>query len=217
MIGSVEARTLARSILEARREGRKLKPLTNTRLLSQSDSLKIQDALIELRLASGEEILGWALIDGEQVAPVMTSNLVDDRVVMGIPSQAVDVRIEPVVVADTHIRIALRAMDRLMPGALIEDAIAAAHGLVTLARGDVLAGQNFDIRTSRTRHTVTTNFLDLRDEVNRLLGLRGRSLQSGEFAVSAALIPGDPLMRGEEALLQAFSDGVEARCFLRHL
>lgn len=218
MINAVEARTLARSVLEARREGRKLKPLTNTRLLSASDALKIQDALIELRIAAGEEILGWSLIDGGHVAPVFTSTLVDDRSVMGIPSQAVDVRLEPVVVLGEQMRIGLRAMDRLMPGALSEDLVASAHGLVALAVGDVLpADSGFEIRTSRTKYSVAANFDGVRGEVERLLGLRGRVLGANEFVVSAALIPGDPLMRGNEALLQAFANGVEARCLLRHL
>lgn len=219
-IDAVEARSLARSIYEARREGRKLKPLTNTRLLSPSDSLKIQDALIDLRLANNEELLGWALIDGAHLAPIMTSNVVDDRVVMGIPSQAVDVRVEPVVVLGDVPRVGLRAMDRLITGALTEDNIATGHGLVTLAQGDELPAsyaQGFEIKTGRTKREIHGAFDSMREDVERLLQARGRSLGRNDLVVSAALLPGEPLVRGKESTLHVLADKQEVRCLLRHL
>lgn len=217
MISAVEARTLARSVFEARREGRKLKPLTNTRLLSVEDAITIQDALIELRLANGEVLLGWGLVDGEQVAPIMTSNLIDDRVVMGIPSRAVDVRVEPVVVISDVVRLGMRAIDRLMTGALTEDLVSSGHGLVSVVQGEELSSGDFEIRTSRTKHSVSVDRDAIRTQISRLLLARGRTLGNADLLTSAALLPGDPLARGQEALLQAFVNGAEARCLLRHL
>lgn len=220
MVNTVEARSLARSILEARREGRKLKPLTNTRLLSPSDALKIQDALIDLRIANHEQLLGWALVDPSHVAPIMTSAVVDDRVVMGIPSQAVDVRVEPVVVLGPTPRVGLRAMDRLIAGGLSEDSIAAGHGLVSIALGEELPStyvEGFEIRVGRTTREIKGAFDSMRDDVQRLLQARGRSLGADDIVVSAALLPGEPVVRGKEATLTVVVSQAEVRCSLRHL
>lgn len=218
MINAVDARTLARSVMEARREGRKLKPLTNTRLLNTEDALKIQDALIELRVANGEELLGWAIIDGSHLAPLMTNNVVDDRVVMGIPSVAVDVRVEPVIILGTSTWLGLQAIDRLITAPLVEDVVASGHGLAMLARGDeITTTETFEIRTARTRQSVSGTFDHFREEAMRLLKIRGRDLSDSELVVSPALLPGEPLVRGKEALLQAFIGDREMRCSLRHL
>lgn len=220
MINAVEARSLARSIYEARREGRKLKPLTNTRLLSTADALAIQDALIELRLAANEELLGWALIDASNIAPIMTNNLIDDRVVMGIPSQAVDVRVEPVVILSDVPRIGLRAVDRLITGALSEDNIANGHGLVSLAIGDELPPayvDGFEIKVGRTKREIKGAFDAMREDVERLLQARGRSLGRKDVVISAALLPGEPLVRGKGANLTVLVEKQELHCSLRHL
>lgn len=220
MINAVEARTLARSIVEARKEGRKLKPLSNTKLMSATDAVRIQDAVIELRQAANETLVGWALIDASHVAPVMSGAVVDDRVVMGIPSQAVDVRVEPVVVFGEQARLGLRAMDRLITGGITEDAIASGHGLVSLASGEELP-PNFEsglvIKVGRTQHEVKGGFAAMRAKVEELLRQRGRSLSPNELVISTALLPGVSLERGQEHLVRAQVDQVEVKCALRHL
>ena len=209
---------MARSILAARKEGRKLKPLSNTRLFGAADALKIQDALIDIRMASGEDLLGWALIDGGHVAPVMTSDLVDDRTVMGIPSQSVDVRVEPVIVWKEETHIGLRAIDRLMPGALTEDLIASGHGLVTVALGDpVTPTVGLEIKTGRSSQPVLANVDQMREDLLGLLAARHRTVESSHLLISAALVPGAALERGKDSLLIVQAGGQEARCSLRHL
>lgn len=220
MIDPIEARSLARSIVEARKEGRRLKPITNTKLMTADDALKIQEAVIELRLAAGESLLGWALVDGSHISPIMSSALIDDRSVMGIPSQAVDVRVEPVVVLGAEPRIGLRAMDRLISGGIMEDAIASGHGLVAVAQGDELPStyvEGFAIKVGRSKREITGAFDAMREDVEKLLQARGRALGRNDLIISAALLPGEALERGQERTVVAVSEKSEARCVLRHL
>ncbi|MSX41888.1 MAG: hypothetical protein F2771_08320, partial [Actinobacteria bacterium] len=63
-----EERTFARSILAARSEGRKLQPISNTRLLSPDEAESIARAIIDIRLAAGESITGAILSEDKDLS-----------------------------------------------------------------------------------------------------------------------------------------------------
>jgi hypothetical protein len=218
-VDAVEARRLARSIIEARREGRRMKPLTNTRLLSRSDAIAIQEAMIDIRIAAGETLAGWAMIDASTIAPVLIGAIVDDRIVKGIPSQAVEVRVEPVLVLTRDaVHLGLRAIDKVMGIDLAEDEIAHGHGLVTLAIGAALpddSADGFTLRWGREQRQLTGGVSGIHSAVDTLLAGRGRS--SAGIVTTAALMPSMAIERGGAISVMATTASASVEASLRHL
>lgn len=196
-----------------------MKPLSNTRLLSPSDALAIQNATIDLRIASGETLVGWAMVDAGTLAPVLSGSVIDGRIYKGIPSQAVEPRVEPVLVLHgdrTH--LGLRAIDKIMGIDLAEDEIAHGHGLIALAIGPELPSDSnigFTLRWGRESRELAGGIAGMRADVEALLAKRGRS--GATLITSAALMPSVAIERGEEVsvLVSTATASVEAR--LRHL
>lgn len=218
-VDAVEARRLARSIVEARREGRKMKPLTNTRLLSASDALAIQNAMIDLRSANGESLVGWAMIDAKTITPVMSGSLIDERIRKGIPSQAIEPRVEPVLVLrEAQVHVGLRAIDKVMGIDLAEDEIAHGHGLVALIIGPELPADSttgFTLRWGREQRDLPGTIEGMRESVEALLSGRGRS--GAGVITSAALMPSMAIERGGQISVLVSTASASVECTLRAL
>jgi hypothetical protein len=218
-VDPVEARRLARSIVEARREGRRMKPLSNTRLLSASDAQSIQDAMVELRIGAGETLVGWSMIDASTITPVLSGSLVDDRIVKGIPSQAMEARIEPVLVLHNgKAHLGLRAIDKVMGIDLIEDEIAHGHGLITLTVGPELpddAAAGFTLRWGREQRELSGNLDQLRGDAEALLARRSRSLSG--LVTTAALMPSVSIERGGQVSVMVSTPSASVEATLRQL
>ena len=126
-----EERTFARSILAARSEGRKLQPISNTRLLSADEAESIFRAIIDIRMASGESISAVALSEeGDLVY------LTNKQVVESAPSILVEGRVAPVIIrsqSTTHIGIVIS--DRLFDRGRREDQLASGSGIVAVIVG----------------------------------------------------------------------------------
>ena len=168
-LDTVTARRLARSILEARKEGRTLRPLTNTHLLNRSDALRIQDALLDLRIGQGEVLVGWYLEKSGELAPLT------DR--MYFPAQPIGLvdaqQIEVVAIYEDAVARAVLIIDRVIKGALPEDFLAHGCGLVGIIMGDLIASDDsFDGESVRA-------------EVAKALKLRKRDLQSTDLVIRA--------------------------------
>lgn len=218
-VDPVEARRLARSIVEARREGRRMKPLTHARLLSPSDALAIQEAMIELRSASGESLVGWSMIDASTLAPIMSGAVVDDRIVKGIASEAIEPRVEPVlVIQQERVHIGLRAIDKVMGIDLAEDEIAHGHGVIALAIGAQIpadSGAGFTLRWGRESRTLSGELGDLREAVATLLSRRSRV--PGGLITTAALMPSMAIERGGEVAVMLTTESASVEAALRSL
>jgi hypothetical protein len=218
-VDPVEARRLARSIVEARREGRRMKPLSNTRLLSASDAQAIQDAMVELRIGAGETLVGWSMIDASTITPVLSGSLVDDRIVKGIPSQAMEARVEPVLVLqDGKSRLGLRAIDKVMGIDLIEDEIAHGHGVITLLVGPELpadAAAGFTLRWGGEQRELSGDLGLLHNDVETLLSQRSRA-HSG-LVTTAALMPSVSVERGGQVSVMVTTPSASVEATLRHL
>lgn len=218
-VDAIEARRLARSIVEARREGRRMKPLTNTRLLSPTDALAIQDATIDLRIANGETLEGWSMIDPSTLAPVLSGAVIDGRIRKGIPSQAVEARVEPVlVVQGEQVHLGLRAIDKIMGIDLPEDEIAHGHGVIALAVGPQLPADSaagFTLRWGRDQRALPGVIDGMRESVTTLLSKRGRA--SGGLMTSAALMPSMAIERGATISVLASTATGSVEATLRHL
>ncbi len=144
-LDTVNARRLARSILEARREGRTLRPLTNTHLLTRVDALKIQEALLDLRIGQGELLVGWFLDESGELAPIT-----DRMFLQSQPVGLVDARqMDAVAIHEQEVTAAILIIDRVVKGGLPEDFLAHGCGLVGVIMGDPV---EFD--TSRVRNEV---------------------------------------------------------------
>lgn len=196
-----------------------MKPLTNTRLLSPSDAIAIQEAMIDLRTAAGETLLGWSMIDSSAIAPILSGSVVDGRVVKGIPSQAIDVRVEPVLVQHGDaMHLGLRAIDKVMGIDLLEDEVAHGHGLVTLVVGPPLpedCGQGFTVRWGREQRTLPGGVAGLRESVEALVAQRGRA--AGETITTAALMPSMAIERGGEIFVMVTTPSASVDASLRQL
>jgi|GEM_PF-3355195 len=168
-LDTVTARRLARSILEARKEGRTLRPLTNTHLLNRSDALRIQDALLDLRIGQGEVLVGWYLEKSGELAPLT------DR--MYFPAQPVGLvdaqQIEAVAVYEDSVARAVLIIDRVIKGALPEDFLAHGCGLVGIILGDPIASDG------------RLDGESVREEVAKALKLRKRDLHSTDLVIRA--------------------------------
>ncbi|NBP92218.1 MAG: hypothetical protein EBU43_07785 [Actinobacteria bacterium] len=126
-----EERTFARSILAARSEGRKLQPISNTRLLSPAEAESIARAIIDIRLAAGESITGAILSEDEDL-----SYLTNKQIVESAPSILVEGRVSPVVIRSagrTH--LGLLISDRLFERGRREDQLASGSGAVAVIVG----------------------------------------------------------------------------------
>jgi hypothetical protein len=221
-VDAVEARRLARSIIEARKEGRRLKPLTNTRLLSPMDAVRIQDALIDLRLSAGEELRGWSLVEPGRVAPILSGTIVDGHRIKGVASTALDVRAEPALaIVDGSLHLALRAIDRPMGAALAEDAITHGHGLVGVAISDEMlpAGfeSGFEITMNRDSRELTGDPRSMREEIESALAARERSLGPSDLLMSAALLYGAVLARRHQVQARLRAGDTSVHVEIRHL
>ena len=218
-VDAVEARRLARSIVEARREGRRMKPLTNTRLLSPTDGLAIQDAMIDLVTAGGETVVGWSMIDPTTLAPVLSTSLIDGRFRKGIPPQTVDARVEPVLVVQGDVvHMGLRAIDKIMGIDLAEDEIAHGHGLVALTIGAELPSESahgFTLRWGREQRELPGGIDGMRESVEALLAKRGRS--GAGLITSAALMPSVSIERGGQVSVMVSTASASIETTLRHL
>ena len=168
-LDTVTARRLARSILEARKEGRTLRPLTNTHLLNRSDALRIQDALLDLRIGQGEVLVGWYLETSGELAPLT------DR--MYFPAQPVGLvdaqQIEAVAIYEDSLARAVLIIDRVIKGALPEDFLAHGCGLVGIIMGEPIASNG------------SLDSESVREEVAKALKLRNRDLHSTDLVIRA--------------------------------
>jgi hypothetical protein len=168
-LDTVTARRLARSILEARKEGRTLRPLTNTHLLNRSDALRIQDALLDLRMGQGEVIVGWYLEKSGELAP-----LTDRMYFLAQPVGLVDAQqIDAVAIYEGSVARAVLIIDRVMKGALPEDFLAHGCGLVGIIMGEPIASDG------------SLNGESVRAEVAEALKLRKRDLHSTDLVIRA--------------------------------
>ena len=168
-LDTVTARRLARSILEARKEGRALRPLTNTHLLSRLDALRIQDALLDLRIAQGEVLVGWYLERTGELAPLT------DR--MYFPAQPVGLvdaqQIEAVAINEDSVTRAVLIIDRVIKGGLQEDFLAHGCGLVGVIIGDPITSDS------------GLDGVSAREEVATALKLRKRDLRTTDLVIRA--------------------------------
>ena len=162
-VDAVTARRLARSILEARKEGRTLRPLTNIHLLNRDDALKIQDALLDLRIGQGEQLIGWYLEKSGEVAP-----LTDRMIFQAQPIGLVDAqRIDAVVISNDRVSSAELIIDRVVKGGLNEDFLAHGCGLVGIIMGEPI---DYEIE-------------GIREKVASALKLRNRELLATDLVV----------------------------------
>ncbi|OIQ77279.1 hypothetical protein GALL_410290 [mine drainage metagenome] len=162
-VDAVTARRLARSILEARKEGRTLRPLTNIHLLNRSDALKIQDALLDLRIGQGELLIGWYLEKSGEVAP-----LTDRMIFQAQPIGLVDAqRIDAVAISHDDVSSAELIIDRVVKGGLNEDFLAHGCGLVGIIMGEPI---DYEIE-------------GIREKVASALKLRNRELLVTDLVV----------------------------------
>jgi hypothetical protein len=168
-LDTVTARRLARSILEARKEGRTLRPLTNTHLLNRSDALRIQDALLDLRIGQGEVLVGWYLEKSGELAPLT------DR--MYFPAQPIGLvdaqQIEVVAIYEDTVARAVLIIDRVIKGALPEDFLAHGCGLVGIIMGEPIASDG------------SLDGESVREEVAKALKLRKRDLHPTDLVIRA--------------------------------
>ena len=168
-LDTVTARRLARSILEARKEGRMLRAFTNTHLLNRSDALRIQDSLLDLRIGQGEVLVGWYLEKSGELAPLT------DR--MYFPSQPVGLvdaqQIEAVAIYEGSVSSAVLIIDRVIKGGLPEDFLAHGCGLVGVIMGEPIAIDG------------GLDAVSLREEVANALMLRKRDLRSTDLVIRA--------------------------------
>jgi len=162
-LDAMTARRLARSILEARKEGRTLRPLTNTHLLTRADALNIQDALLDLRIGLGERLIGWYLDNSGELAP-----LTDRMIFQTQPIGLVDpVRIDAVALSQDQASTAELIIDRVVKGGLAEDHLAHGCGLVGIIMGN----------------PVEYEIAGARQEVAEALKQRHRELLSTELVI----------------------------------
>jgi 2-keto-4-pentenoate hydratase len=100
-----EVEELAGRLRSARREGRTLTALTESRPLSLVDAYRIQSRLVTVRLADGERRIGWKLgytsramrdqmgVDAPNFGPLTDAMLLADGA--RVPSDALQPRVEP--------------------------------------------------------------------------------------------------------------------------
>lgn len=161
-LDTITARRLARSILEARKEGRALHALTNTHLLTRVDALKIQDALLDLRIGQGALLVGWYFEKSGELAP-----LTDRMFFQAQPVGLVDAqRIEAVAISEDSVTAAVLIIDRVVKGGLPEDFLAHGCGLVGVIMGEPIAFEVVGIREVvakalklRNRELLTTDLV----------------------------------------------------------
>lgn len=162
-LDNATARRLARSILEARREGRTLRPLTNTHLLTHAEALRIQDALLDLRIGQGEQLIGWYFEQSGEVAP-----LTDRMIFQTQPIGLVDAkRIHAVAIGGESATAVEVIIDRVIKGGLAQDFLAHGCGLVGIIMGD----------------PVEYKIEGTREEVTKALELRKRKLLATDLVI----------------------------------
>lgn len=126
-----EERTFARSILAARAEGRKLQPISNTRLLSPEEAESIARAIIDIRMAAGETIKASVLSEEGDL-----SYLTNKQIVESAPSILIEGRVSPVVIRSTErTHLGLMISDRLFERGRREDQLASGSGAVAVIVG----------------------------------------------------------------------------------
>lgn len=162
-LDTVTARRLARSILEARKEGRALRPLTNTHLLTRADALRIQDALLDLRIGQGEQLIGWYFEKSGELAPV-TDRMILQAQPIGLVGAH---RIDGVALSREGATAAEVIIDRIVKGGLTEDFLAHGCGLVGIIMGEPT---EFEIEV-------------VREEVAKALKLRNRELLTTDLVI----------------------------------
>jgi len=141
-LDAMTARRLARSILEARKEGRTLRPLTNTHLLTREGALNIQDALLDLRIGQGEQLIGWYFDKSGELAP-----LTDRMIFQTQPIGLVDPqRIAAIAISADGVSAAELIIDRVVKGGLAEDYLAHGCGLVGLIMGSPIESEVENVR-----------------------------------------------------------------------
>lgn len=170
MIGAVDTvtvRRLAKSIAEARREGRALKPLTNTRLISYEDALKIQEELLDMRIRQGEQLAGWLLAEAGEVAP-FTDRMILDSAPIGLVEGR---KVAGLAINRTGTREATLVIDRVIKGGLREDFVAHGCGLVGVLLGEA--------------STEIANVDGIREQVIASLQSRNRVLADSDLILLA--------------------------------
>lgn len=170
MIGAVDAATvrrLAKSIAEARREGRVLKPLTNTRLISYEDALKIQEELLDMRIRQGERLVGWLFDETGEVAPI-TDRMILESAPIGLVEGR---KVAGLAISRTGTREVTLVIDRVIKGGLREDFVAHGCGLVGVLLGEA--------------SVEITNADGIREEVTACLQRRNRVLADSDLILLA--------------------------------
>jgi 2-keto-4-pentenoate hydratase len=104
-LSAAEVAELARHLLTARRSGRTIPALTQSRPLRLDDAYRIQAELVAARLAAGERRIGWKLgytsramreqmgVDAPNFGPLTDAMLLPDG--GRVPSTALQPRVEP--------------------------------------------------------------------------------------------------------------------------
>jgi hypothetical protein len=138
----VTARRLARSIFEARREGRALQPITNTHLLTRADALRIQDALLDLRIGQGEQLVGWYSDRSGELAP-LTDRMIFQAQPIGLVEPQ---RVDGVAIGEGTVTSTALIIDRVVRGGLSEDFLAHGCGLVGVILGEPITYDAGNVR-----------------------------------------------------------------------
>jgi len=167
-VDTVTARRLAKSIAEARREGRALKPLTNTRLISYEDALKIQEELLDMRTRRGEQLVGWLFDETGEVAP-FTDRMILDNAPIGLVEGR---KVAGLAISKAGTREATLVIDRVIKGGLREDFVAHGCGLVGVLLGDPVPDETVDVD-------------GIREQVVTCLQRRNRALAESDLVLLA--------------------------------
>ena len=196
-----EERSFARAILAARSEGRKLQPISNTRLISKQDAKSIFAASLDLRQAKGEEIVAAVLSEHEN--EILLSN---SQIVESAPSTLVEGRAMAVVVEkENSFHLGILITDRLFNRPLAEDLLTCGDGIVSVVIGDQIPKVGpAQIRMGREKRGIVLEQVKFAE--NETLPIR----------VSVPLLPAVSWERGGDVIVDLLPESGTRVSFLAH-
>ena len=196
-----EERSFARAILAARSEGRKLQPISNTRLISKQDANLIFAASLDLRQAKGEEIVAAVLSEYDN--EILLSN---SQIVESAPSTLVEGRAMAVVVEkENSFHLGILITDRLFNRPLAEDLLTCGDGIVSVVIGDQIPKVGpAQIRMGREKRNIVLEQVKFAE--NQTLPIR----------VSAPLLPAVSWERGGDVIVDLLPESGTRVSFLAH-
>ena len=196
-----EERSFARAILAARSEGRKLQPISNTRLISKQDAKSIFAASLDLRQAKGEEIVAAVLSEHDN--EILLSN---SQIVESAPSTLVEGRAMAVVVEkENSFHLGILITDRLFNRPLAEDLLTCGDGIVSVVIGDQIPKVGpAQIRMGREKRGIVLEQVKFAE--NQTLPIR----------VSVPLLPAVSWERGGDVIVDLLPENGTRVSFLAH-